>query len=134
MPDPRPRRDPAEPGDSDLEMARARIRELFFAALNAVEPARAVRKRLDWHDDCLVVAGKTLPAPLGVHLVGVGKAAVAMAEGASEALPDVIVSGDVITKDSHVRGVLPPQLRVHEAGHPIPDERGVKATKWQSLR
>jgi hydroxypyruvate reductase len=110
-------------------MARARIRELFFAALNAVEPARAVRKRLDWHDDCLVVAGKTLPAPLGVHVVAVGKAAVAMAEGASEALPDVIVSGDVITKDSHVRVVLPPQLRVHEAGHPIPDERGVKATK-----
>ena len=31
-------------------------------------------------------------------------------------------------KEGHAGAVLPPQFRVHEAGHPIPDERGVKAT------
>ena len=30
--------------------------------------------------------------------------------------------------EGHAGAVLPPQFRVHEAGHPIPDERGVKAT------
>ena len=60
----------------------ARIRELFFAALAAVEPARAVRNWLEWHDGCLVVGDKTLPAPKGVHVVAVGKAAVAMTQGA----------------------------------------------------
>jgi hydroxypyruvate reductase len=83
---------------------------------------------LDWHDGLLFLAGETLQAPLGVHVVAVGKAAVAMTQGALEALPDVIVSGDVITKDGHATAPLPPQLRVHEAGHPIPDERGAKAT------
>jgi len=60
--------------------------------------------------------------------MAVGKAAVAMTRGALEALNGIIVSGDVITKEGHATAPLPPDLRVHEAGHPIPDERGVKAT------
>jgi glycerate 2-kinase len=126
--DPRPLHYPHEPSDRDLELARARVRELFSAALKAVEPARAVRNGLGWHDDCLVVNEKSLKAPKGVHVVAVGKAAVAMTQGALEALNGIIVSGDVITKEGHARAPLPPSLRVHEAGHPIPDERGVKAT------
>src|SRR5215207_9420183 len=118
----------SEPRDRDLELARARVRELFFAALDAVEPSRAVRTTLRWHDDSLLVADETMRAPLGVHVVAVGKAAVAMTQGALQALGDVIVSGDVITKDGHAAAPLPPRLRVHEAGHPIPDERGTTAT------
>ena len=128
MLDPRPSYHPSEPGERDLELARARVRELFFAALDAVEPSRAVRTMVNWHDEFLFLADHSLPAPLGVHAVAVGKAAVAMTQGALEALHDVIVSGDVITKDGHATAHLPPRFRVHEAGHPIPDERGVKAT------
>ena len=128
MRDPRPSRDLRDTEDVYVERARARVRELFVAALQAVEPARAVRTRLGWQDDCLVVAGRTIRATQGVHVIAVGKAAVAMTEGALEALHGNIVSGDVITKDGHVRAPLPPRLRVHEAGHPIPDQRGVKAT------
>jgi glycerate 2-kinase len=124
----RPSCQPSEPGDRGVDRASAQIRELFFAALDAVEPSRAVRKTLDWHDDCLFIAGETLQAPLGVHVVAVGKAAVAMTQGAVEALRDAIISGDVITKDGHAIARLPAHLRVHEAGHPIPDERGAKAT------
>jgi glycerate 2-kinase len=87
-----------------------------------------VRTRLNWQDDFLFVAGETLRAPLGVHVVAVGKAAIAMTQGALEALGDIIVSGDVITKEGHATAALPPRLRVHEAGHPIPDERGTTAT------
>jgi glycerate 2-kinase len=87
-----------------------------------------VRTRLNWQDDFLVVAGETVRAPLGVHVVAVGKAAIAMTQGALQALGDVIVSGDVITKEGHATAALPPRLRVHEAGHPIPDERGTTAT------
>jgi hydroxypyruvate reductase len=87
-----------------------------------------VRKGLGWQDHCLVVAGKTLQAPQGVHVIAVGKAAVAMTQGALEVLRGNIVSGDVITKEGHARAPLPTPLRVHEAGHPIPDERGVAAT------
>ena len=122
------RRDRAESVDRDLDRERARVRELFFAALEAVEPARAVREGLAWDESCLVVEGDGLPALKGVHVVAVGKAAVAMTQGALEALNGNIVSGDVITKEGHAKAPLPPSLRVHEAGHPIPDERGVKAT------
>jgi glycerate 2-kinase len=126
--DPHPWRRPPESGDRNLHLARARVRELFFAALDAVEPSGAVRTRVDWRDGCLVIAGETLKAPMGVHVVAVGKAAVGMTQGALDALHDVIISGDVITKHGHAGAPLPPQLRVHEAGHPIPDERGVNAT------
>ena len=68
---PRPSRELSEVGDEELELARARVRELFFTALEAVEPARAVRNRLDWHGDCLVVGGKSLTATKGVHVVAV---------------------------------------------------------------
>jgi glycerate 2-kinase len=87
-----------------------------------------VRTKLNWQDDFLFVAGETVRAPLGVHVVAVGKAAIAMTQGALQALGDVIVSGDVITKEGHATAALPPRVRVHEAGHPIPDERGTTAT------
>jgi hydroxypyruvate reductase len=126
--DPCPRRDKTESSGHDFEFARALIRKLFSAALQAVEPARAVRDTLAWRDGCLVVEDKTLPAANRVHVIAVGKAAVAMTQGALEAVNGIIVSGDVITKEGHAGVPLPPELRVHEAGHPIPDERGVNAT------
>jgi glycerate 2-kinase len=126
--DPRRSSDRAESVYRDLDRERARVRQLFFAALEAVEPARAVREGLAWHETCLVVKGAGLPALKGVHVVAVGKAAVAMTRGALEALNGNIVSGDVITKVGHAKVPLSPSLRVHEAGHPIPDERGVTAT------
>src|SRR5829696_5244601 len=126
--DPRRSSDRAESVYRDLDRERARVRQLFFAALEAVEPARAVREGLAWHETCLVVKGAGLRALKGVHVVAVGKAAVAMTRGALEALNGNIVSGDVITKVGQAKVPLSPSLRVHEAGHPIPDERGVTAT------
>jgi glycerate 2-kinase len=126
--DPRRSSDRAESDYRDLDRERARVRDLFFAALEAVEPARAVREGLAWDENCLLVNGAGLLALKGVHVVAVGKAAVAMTQGALEALNGNIVSGDVITKEGHAKVPLLPSLRVHEASHPIPDERGVTAT------
>jgi glycerate 2-kinase len=126
--DPYPQRDPTEISDHHLDLARSLVQELFLAALEAVEPARAVRTTLAYGDGRLIVGDKSLPVARGVHVMAVGKAAVAMTRGALEALNGIIVSGDVITKEGHATAPLPPDLRVHEAGHPIPDERGVKAT------
>ena len=112
-----------------LAAAEAVVYQLFFAALRAVDPARAVRIALRWNDETLTVGGAAIPASRGVHVVAVGKAAVAMSQGALEALDGGFVSGDVITKAGHVTSALPKQIRVHEASHPIPDERGVAATQ-----
>ncbi len=102
---------------------------LFGAALAAVDPRSAVRRSLAFEDGTLFVEGDAIPAPRGVHVVAVGKAAMAMAHGAFDAIGGAIVSGDVITKEGHAGEFLPAKARVFEAGHPIPDERGVVATQ-----
>ena len=112
-----------------LPGAAAVVNQLFQAALQAVDPARAVRKAIRWNGEMLTVAGRDVPASGGIHVIAVGKAAVAMVQGALDILDGAITSGDVLTKTGHVETALPESIRVHEAGHPIPDERGVAATR-----
>jgi hydroxypyruvate reductase len=52
-----------------------------------------------------------------------------MALGAEAVCGERIETGLVITKDGHAEGTLPARIRVAEAAHPIPDERGVQATR-----
>jgi glycerate 2-kinase len=112
-----------------IEAARNVVRRLFDAAVAAVEPATAVRAALERNAGTLNVGSATVPVRNGVHIVAVGKAAVAMTRGALDVVGEIVVSGDVITKDGHVDSALPDQIRVFEAGHPIPDQRGVNATE-----
>src|SRR6476619_1378439 len=104
------------------------IRAIFAAGLAAAEPSQAVQRAMRREGGSLVVEETVISIGHGVHVVAVGKAAVAMTHGAVRALGDAIVSGDVITKDGHARQELPSIFRVRESGHPIPDERGVRAT------
>jgi hydroxypyruvate reductase len=114
----------------EVQAARETVERLFAAALEAVDPERAVRAALMASGNGRVdVSGESRPIPEGVHLVAIGKAAVAMSRGALAVLDGAIVSGDVITKEGHVDSALPESVRVHEASHPIPDERGVRATR-----
>ena len=85
------------------------------AAIDAVKPDEAVRRLLSEQ------------MPKGrIYLVAVGKAAWRMAKTACE-LTDV-EDGVVITKYDHVEHSLP-GLRCFEAGHPVPDENSVLATR-----
>ncbi len=91
-----------KPGRVLHESAHDEIRAMFAAAVAAVEPARAVERALQRNGDSLRVDDALLSIAGGVHVVAVGKAAVAMTLGAIRALGDAIISGDVITKDGHV--------------------------------
>lgn len=108
---------------------REMVARLFAAAIEEAEPSRAVRNSLSITDETLMVDGHAIVASDGIHIIAVGKAAVAMTRGALESLGGAVVSGDVITKDGHVDGSLPSAIRIFEAGHPIPDQRGVDATR-----
>src|SRR3954453_3869235 len=109
-------------------LAHNEIRAMFAAAVAAVEPSRAVEQALHREGDSLKVDDAVVSLAGGVHVVAVGKAAMAMTRGAFRALDGAIVSGDVITKEGHVDCELVPCIRVSESGHPIPDDRGVRAT------
>ena len=108
---------------------RRLITALFAAGLAAVDPEQAVKRALVVEDGRLSVNSDDIEVGGGVHLIAIGKAAVAMTRGAFAVLGETIRSGDVLTKEGHVSRELPPNIRVFEAAHPIPDARGVAATR-----
>ncbi len=114
-------------------MTASRARELieawYRAALTAVDPEVAVRRALACEGRTLLVRDQHIPIQGRLVVVGAGKAAVAMARGVEAVCGEFVDSGLVITKDGHAQPPLPRRIRVAEAAHPIPDERGVAATR-----
>ncbi len=74
----------------------------------------------------LVVGGRSWPLNAGrrIRVVGMGKASAAMALPLEKLLGSRIESGLLIVKDGH--GLPLQRIRIAEAGHPIPDHRGVE--------
>ena len=92
--------------------------EIMKAALNAALPDTAVEKALAQLPD---YSGRLV-------LVAAGKAAWQMAAAAHRNLGDRIHGGVVITKYDHAMGPIG-NLRIFEAGHPVPDGNSYKATQ-----
>jgi glycerate 2-kinase len=115
---------------------RTVAQQLQQAALTAVDPAEAVYRCVSRVGDRILIDGHayTLRDFDHIYLVGAGKAAMPMAEAIGEVLREHLsdgrlTSGVTITKYQHIDRPLPDQLRVYEAGHPVPDEQGVAATR-----
>ena len=113
----------------DLDSTMRTVRELFDAAVVAVDVRTATARSLRLAEDRLVVAGTDLVVPLArggrLIVVAVGKAAAAMAAAAEEVLGERIAAGLAITKWGH--GEPTRLVAVREAGHPTPDEAGLAA-------
>lgn len=92
-------------------------KKIVDAAINAALPNTAVEKALN---DIKFSEGKLV-------LIATGKAAWSMAKTASDLLGDKIDEGVVITKYEHSQGGLP-NIKIFEAGHPVPDENSFNAT------
>ena len=113
---------------SDLRLTAARLQQ---AALRAVDPAEAVYTALARIGDQLLIESRAydLRSFARVYIVGAGKAALPMAEAVSEVLRDQLSHGVIITKYGHSDRPLPDQIRVYEAGHPVPDQAALDATR-----
>lgn len=106
---------------------RSHAREIWEAALAAVDPAEAVRKHVRRRGDRLVVDGQNydLTAYDRVWVVGAGKAAAAMGQSLEKTLGPRLGGGILVTKYGHS---LPLQrTELLEAGHPLPDANGAAA-------
>jgi hydroxypyruvate reductase len=112
------------------------------AALRAVDPGRAVRQLMHWNGlDLQIDRGELSPGgelpvvwPMQdvarVFLVAGGKAAMPMTMAAAEILGESLTEGIVVTKYEHATGYeYPANIKVWEAGHPIPDAAGVQGTE-----
>lgn len=114
-------------------MPSARIRDdaisIFQAGLKAVDAANAVRKHARLQNDILTVGDKSydLGRYDGVYIIGAGKAAAEMARPLEEILGDRLRSGVINVKYGHARPLL--RIEVNEAGHPVPDEAGLRGTE-----
>ena len=97
---------------------RRSARSIFDAALAAGDVRPLVAQ---------VLAGIAKPERGRVLVVGAGKASGAMAAAVEAAWGDRITDGVVAVKDGYTAPTR--RVRVVEAGHPVPDERGAAAAR-----
>ncbi len=121
----------------DLRTAATRLQE---AALDAVDPAVAIRRHVRREDGDLVVADRryTLGNYTRVFVIGGGKAAAPMAGALVRILGKRLTQGVLVTKYGHALDVEGPSSPLHhhsarirfvEAGHPVPDQSSVEGAQ-----
>ena len=106
------------------------ISEIFYAALKAVDPAELIRS---YGNKILSLCEHHTYK--NINIVGFGKGACQMSRAIEDIAGDCIESGIVITKygynisrQSGVRSQKS-KIKIQEAGHPVPDENGLKGTE-----
>jgi len=108
---------------------RADAITIFRASLEAVDPVNAVKTHLKRNGNRLELQGQEhdLGKFKNVYVVGMGKAAASMAKAVEDILGDRLTEGIVNVKYGHT--VPLEKIKVNEAGHPVPDEKGVEGTR-----
>ena len=109
----------------DVATMRGHAREIFDAAVMAVNAEQCVRQFVSVDGDTLNVGDQTyiLNAYDQILVVGTGKASPQMGVALEDVLGDRISGGSMNTKYEHA---LPLKyIDVVECGHPVPDEAGV---------
>ncbi|HEX6305305.1 MAG TPA: glycerate kinase [Anaerolineales bacterium] len=105
--------------------ASGRVGRILAAGLQAVDPAATVRRHVRRDDDRLRVGEHSydLTEFHRVLVVGAGKAGAPMAQAIEGVLGDRTEDGVIIVKQGYAGHAG--SLSIVEAGHPIPDARGV---------
>ena len=103
--------------------------DIFATSVAAADPYERVRESLTIESDGVVVAGTHYPADRceRIVVVGAGKASARMAQAVVDVLGDRINGGWINTKYEH--GLELPHITVHECGHPVPDEEGIRGSQ-----
>jgi hydroxypyruvate reductase len=106
------------------------LTKIFLAGLRAVDPEEAVRRHVNLVGSRLWVGERFYPLERfkRVIVTGAGKGTAPMAKALEEILGDRLTTGWIIVKYGH--GLPLKKIRVLEAGHPVPDQSGLDATKF----
>lgn len=113
-------------------MARSALAEdlidIFKEALQASHAGKAVEARLQVSSGAIRAGRRAIALDRveRVGIVAVGKAAPAMAEAVPDPIKAKMTFGIIVTKEGYSRPV--DGFEVREAGHPIPDQRSIRAT------
>ena len=114
---------------SSLTQLRQDARTIFNAGLGAVEPVELVKRHVRRQGGGFEVAGRyyDLSSYRHLYIVGAGKALARMASAIEEIAGPTLRGGIVIVKYGHSAALN--KVRIVEAGHPVPDEAGINATR-----
>jgi hydroxypyruvate reductase len=117
-----------------IEELRSIAKTLFQEAIAAVDPYQRLKEVFEIEKSHLRIVAPEGPAVdldlndfTNIYLIGAGKASAPMAQAVEEAFGSRITKGLVITKTGHSLPLK--RTEIIEAGHPIPDQKGVEATK-----
>lgn len=116
----------------ESEVRANAISRIIEAALAAVDPHKAVLDSLRNSGFCSPVypGAKKLSQYKRITVIGAGKAGQPMAEAAEECFAEYLTRGIVIVKDGYTKkSRLSPIIKVLEASHPVPNQRGVDSTR-----
>jgi glycerate 2-kinase len=113
----------------NLDTLRADAAAIFEAGLKAVDPVNAVKKKLKREGDIVILEGReyNLRDYKNIYVIGMGKAAASMASAIEDILGERVTAGIVNVKYGY--SVALKIIKVNEAGHPVPDENGLRGTK-----
>ncbi|KAA2241433.1 DUF4147 domain-containing protein [Chitinophaga agrisoli] len=102
---------------------------IFREAVAAVQPQYLIPNQVQVQPNGLLIAGRHFPLQPDsrIFVAGAGKAAAAMAQAVEAIGIPHPLRGMVITKYEHALPLQ--QIKLAEAGHPVPDDNGVRATR-----
>jgi len=117
-------------GISMNEKTKRTLEEIFMAGLKAVDPEAAIRRHVQLTGDHLKVGECIYPLASFERIIvtGFGKGTAPMARALEEILNERLTEGWITVKYGH--GLPLKKVRVMEAGHPIPDQAGLQATRF----
>jgi glycerate 2-kinase len=109
--------------------ARRQAFAVLDAALDAVDPSKAVRRQMSLHGDELRIGERTydLSRYRNVYAMGAGKASAAMAVAVEDILGERLTAGVVNTKYGYTAPTR--RVQINQASHPIPDQAGVEGAR-----
>jgi len=107
---------------------RQKAIEIFLTGVESVKPENLLRRYISIDNNTLLIERLSfnLSEIRNIYIIGAGKASAAMAQTIESILGSRITAGHIITKYNH--SVPLKFIEITEAGHPVPDENGIRGT------
>ena len=103
--------------------------DIFLSGVESVKPDNLINRYVSVSNDTLRIENLLfkLSEIKNIYVVGAGKASAMMAQATETILKSKITAGHIVTKYHH--SVPLTYIKTTEAGHPVPDENGIKGTE-----
>ena len=112
-----------------LDPLRRDAKKIFLHAVHAVDPQSILSSHVSLRNKVLRIGDRKYPLSQveRIFVAGTGKASAALAVNLEKILGTRITQGLINVKYGHAQRLK--RIRIQEAGHPLPDEKGLEGAK-----